>query len=151
RQHSLDRQSQTSRNQTPAANTNKKFQALMRQNPAELYRTLKDQLPEQYKEELQEIFNSPNPAVELIRFLRRKDVWPFIQNLLQQDGQSTHSRRMRPSAEREPLPRPVAAHRSQLDEDIDEIASASSSFEHEQTLLVAEFDSYSHYFDNMLS
>lgn len=115
--------------QTNKTGKNTNLQQLLRQNPAELYQTLKNNLPDRYKEEIKEIFNSPNPAKELIQFIRRPDVWPLIQTILR-DG--TVEKRRNAVAPKPVVPQPIPVEEEPVEDYFEEwntdIFSSEDSF-----------------------
>lgn len=126
-------------------------QQFLRQNPVELYRVLKENLPDRYKDELKTIFSSANPGVELVKFLRRKDVWPLVQSLVRQEAGPAAEMRNRAAVEKKKprsVPRPFI---EEEDDTIADIASVADLLEKEQQMIEAEYDAYGHTYDTMLS
>ncbi|UJF14913.1 hypothetical protein LZ578_07785 [Jeotgalibaca sp. MA1X17-3] len=58
---------------------------LFKQTPQELYRLLVNNLPTQYHQEIKNIFNTKSWKRNLWNFVRRKDVWPLIQEALKSE------------------------------------------------------------------
>lgn len=59
---------------------------LFKQTPQELYHLMVNNLPEKYHQEIKNIFNSKSWKRNLWNFVRRKDVWPFLQGALKSEG-----------------------------------------------------------------
>lgn len=120
-----------------------RLRELMKYKPADLYRLLKDHLPEEYKEEIQSIFNSPNAEVELIKFIRRPDVWPTVQKSLAEisSGSSRRQTASRPMGSQK-TPQAVVEKPSADEEYID-----LDWLDREDAQLQSEYDSVVHEFD----
>ena len=125
-------------------------QQFLRQNPVELYRILKENLPDRYKDELKTIFSSANPGVELVKFLRRKDVWPLVQSLVRQEAGPAAEKRRRTAAEKK-KPRFVPSSSIEEEDGIADIASITDLLDREQQMVEAEYDAYGQTYDSMLS
>lgn len=74
---------------------------LFKQTPQELYRLLVNNLPTQYHQEIKNIFNTKSWKRNLWNFVRRKDVWPLIQEALK----SEVTERIDPVDEKKSYPR----------------------------------------------
>lgn len=92
------RSSQSSRNRSEQQQSSRRnttsirLKELLKYKPADLYGLLKDSLPDQYKQEIQAVFNSPNSEVELIKFIRRPDVWPTVKKTLSEIASDHHEK-----------------------------------------------------------
>ena len=73
---------QESRKSSGSINAQNIIENLFKQTPQELYRLLVNNLPEKYHDEVKQIFNSQSWKRNLWSFVRRKDVWPLLQNVL---------------------------------------------------------------------
>lgn len=138
----------------------------MLQNPRTLYLELKQRLPRQYEEEIQEIFNSPNPHVKLIKFIRRKEIWPIAQSILR-DGvlskEEPRSQRQVSSPRnavqtprntvQTPISEPATEIYSELSmstDYVDDMQEATDRIAREQDELVKEYDTFGTNFANVL-
>ena len=122
------------------------------QNPRTLYLELKQRLPKQYEQEIQDIFNSPNPNVRLINFIRRKEIWPIAQSILR-DGisskdQSSRNRQRPSSAPRNVAPALVSELSDGTDY-VEEMQEATDRIIREQEELVREYDGFGSDFDHV--
>ncbi|MGP6139998.1 MULTISPECIES: hypothetical protein [unclassified Jeotgalibaca] len=140
-------------NQSQTQTRNKSWQELLSDNPQELYQLLRDNLPDSYEEEIKAIFKSQRPMMELMKFLRRKDVWPVLQSLprkiktpdikkgelfqTQKDEQSIAS----PYLEEE---QPFYDETSDLDKDAVVLSQ-------EIDAVINEYDGYAAYFGSLLN
>lgn len=59
---------------------------LFKQTPQDLYRLLVNNLPERYHSEVKSIFSSRSWKRKLWEFVRRKDIWPLLQDSLRTEG-----------------------------------------------------------------
>lgn len=70
---------------SPSLNAKNLVENLFKQTPQELYRLLVNNLPERYHNEVKAIFNSQSWKKNLWSFVRRKDIWPLLQDALKSE------------------------------------------------------------------
>lgn len=75
------RRNRNSHSQKQTQQNGQSWQDLLKRDPKELYQLLRENLPDSYESEIKAIFNSDRPMMNLVKFLRRKDVWPILQSL----------------------------------------------------------------------
>lgn len=147
RRNSGKRQTRTVSSQSKSESI---FNRFMKQSPQELYKLLEKRLPSQYQAELERIFNSPQWKREIWRFLKREDVWPWIQSILQ--SEQTRSQ------EKETISSPSFAEVREADkgknnpEGIAHIMEQeAASLEEEYSSLVSSYDTISDNLDRETS
>ncbi|AQS52974.1 hypothetical protein BW727_100581 [Jeotgalibaca dankookensis] len=62
------------------------LQLLLKKEPAEQYQILRERLPERYHKELKSVYTSSQSKLAVIKFIRRKDIWPYLQDLKVSEG-----------------------------------------------------------------
>lgn len=135
------------RNQAGTSKEVNPLQQLLRRNPLELYKLLKDNLPDHLVEEVKEIFNSPNSGRELMSFLRRKDVWPMVQKILQEETGNQPKRRSNSLHQVLEQVQPVA----ETMDYVDDVSESVDYFAQEDEQLQKEYDDVMSNFDDLLS
>lgn len=140
-----------SQSQIESRNPQYSWQEMMQQNPQELYQLLRNQLPDSYEEEIIKIFNSQKPMMELMKFLRRKDIWPLFQSLQGKD-QSSRQRGTQLFQNSDKTSVPIESG-----QDYSEAFESSNSIENDAILLnqdmdavINEYDSYASFYETIL-
>lgn len=142
------RSRRNSQSQQPATQT---WQDLLKRDPKELYQLLRENMPDSYEREIKAIFNSQRPMMELVKFLRRKDVWPVLQSL--PERLNTSRKKQAPLVKQKVVEAaPVAVQQNdddydkmfaQMDEDANYLSQEVDNF-------VSEYDGFADYFNSLL-
>lgn len=150
RQVHVDNASRSKRNSQSQQETHT-WQDLLKRDPKELYQLLRENLPDSYEREIKAIFNSQRPMMELVRFLRRKDVWPMLQTLPARLNEADR-RETQPVRQTTVKAEPAAI--PQNDDDYDQMFAQmdedANSLSHEIDSFVTEFDEFADYFNSLL-
>lgn len=149
---SQSRRNRNSQSQKQAQQNGQTWQDLLKRDPKELYQLLRENLPDSYESEIKAIFNSDRPMMNLVKFLRRKDVWPILQSLPTRlsSPQKTDAQLIQPKTVQK-----MSVAVEQDDEDYDyntmfvEMDEDANNLNQEIDDFVKEFDGFSDSFDNM--
>ena len=129
-------QQQSSRRNT----TSIRLKELLKYKPADLYGLLKESLPDQYKQEIQAVFNSPNSEVELIKFIRRPDVWPTVKKTLSEIASGRHEKSSMMADYKITNEAPILSETEEDELDWQSLDQESDVFQEEYNQYAKEFD-----------
>lgn len=139
------------RTTNPAQQRNQMLQELLARNPKELYQLLKENLPDSYQAEIEAIFKSPRPMFELVKFIRRKDVWPVLQSLPDKIKSAGDRKMELFEATKKSVPEPIFPEvQENAPESYSEMDKDILYLSEEIDAVNAEYDGYADFFGSLL-
>ncbi|MGO4995438.1 hypothetical protein [Jeotgalibaca porci] len=151
RQVHVDNATRSRRNSQSQQPKTQTWQDLLKQDPKELYQLLRENMPDSYESEIKAIFNSQRPMMELVKFLRRKDVWPVLQSLPERLNSSRSTQK---PLVKQKVAKTVPVAVQQYDDDYDEMFvqmdGDANYLSQEVDAFVSEYDEFADYFSSLL-
>lgn len=149
---SQSRKNRNSQSQMQMQQNGQTWQDLLKRDPKELYQLLRANLPDSYESEIKAIFNSERPMMNLVKFLRRKDVWPILQSLptrLNTPQKTTTQFSQRKTVKTTPVAVEQGGEEYDYNTMFAEMDENANNLNQEIDNFVNEFDGFADTFDNM--